>query len=431
MKNKQNYILLWLSQSFAQLGSSMTDFALIIWVYKQTGSAMAVSLLTFFTYLPYVLVSIFAGVFVDAHKKKSIMLFANTISAVCMVAVIILFFMGSLKIWQIYIINIVTGTMNAFQNPALTVAIGLMVPKEKYARISGLSSFSTSLIAVVTPMLAAFVSSFLGLAGVFAINILTFLIAFLSLLLLIEIPENHIESLKLEDTNILRGCSKGLSFIKMHKGILYIILSMALLNFFSRLTYENILPAMILSRSGGDNNTLGIVSGILGIGGIIGGAIVSFAKFPKQVTKAIYLSAAISFLFGDLFMGIGQNLLVWSLAAIAASVPIPFITAGQNIIMYNLVPKDMQGRVFAARNAIQYFTIPIGILLGGALADYVFEPFMVNYSWLASVLQNIVGTGHGAGMAVMFLCTGILGTVASVCFYRSRSIHNLKLNEIE
>lgn len=111
---------------------------------------------------------------------------------------------------------------------------------------------------------------------------------------------------------------------------------------------------------------------------------------------------------------------MWSVAGIAASLPIPFINANQNTIMYRKVPTDMQGRVFALRNAIQYVTIPIGIILGGWLADYIFEPFMRQENKLSGLLSVIVGSGAGSGMAVMFLCTGICGFVISVisCFNR-------------
>jgi hypothetical protein len=90
--------------------------------------------------------------------------------------------------------------------------------------------------------------------------------------------------------------------------------------------------------------------------------------------------------------------------------------------MYNTVPQEMQGRVFAVRNSMQCFTIPIGTLLGGALADYVFEPFMQSASASSHILQQLVGAGKGSGMAVMFLCTGILGFISSICFYRSKQI---------
>ncbi len=81
--------------------------------------------------------------------------------------------------------------------------------------------------------------------------------------------------------------------------------------------------------------------------------------------------------------------------------------------------------LFAVRNAIQYSTISAGIILGGWLADYVFEPFIVSGSRLAKMLGTIVGNGAGSGMAVMFLCTGICGFVVSVASCFNREIKKL------
>ena len=183
---------------------------------------------------------------------------------------------------------------------------------------------------------------------------------------------------------------------------------------------------MLLARSGGNDNILGIVSGLLGVGGIAGGLYVSFFELPKNSIKIIYFSAALSFIMGDLLMGLGQNVWLWCIAGLAASVPIPFVSAGQTVIIYNHISTKMQGRIFAVRNAVQYVTIPIGILLGGFLADYVFEPFMQSDKPLALLMQKIVGTGAGSGMAVMFLCTGILGCATSILWYRNGEIRKLK-----
>lgn len=143
---------------------------------------------------------------------------------------------------------------------------------------------------------------------------------------------------------------------------------MAVMNFFSRLTYENILSPMILARSGGSEYTLGIVSGVLGIGGILGGLLISLIELPKSIVKALY---------------------------------------------------------FSARNAIQYYTTPAGILLGGFLADYVFEPFMLSMNPFSELLQNFVGKGAGSGMAVMFLCTGILGSISCLLWSNNKFIQKL------
>ena len=72
------------------------------------------------------------------------------------------------------------------------------------------------------------------------------------------------------------------------------------------------------------------------------------------------------------------------------------------LLRYAMIPQKMQGRVFAARNAIQFGTIPIGILLGGFLADSVFEPFMAADSKIAATLSRLVGQGTGSGVITSY-----------------------------
>ena len=416
-KNFRKYIVLWLSQSVSGLGSSMTGFALVLWAYGQSRSAMSVSLMSFCNYVPYVVLSLFVGGFIDRHKKKTIMLVSDSIAAAGSLTVLALVLTGNLAIWNIYVINVIIGVTNAFQQPASAVATGRLVPEEKISNVSGMNSFSGNLIVVFSPMLAAFLFAVGGLPLILLIDLTSFAFAFCVLLFFIAIPE-----LPSEQTNSapFAGIAEGFAFLKKEKGILYIMLTMALINFFSRLTYENILSPMILARSEESSVTLGIVNACMGIGGIAGGIIVSVKKESRHKATAIYVSAALSFLFGDLMMAAGRNVFWWSVAATAASLPIPFIMANQNAILYRRIPAAMQGRVFAVRNAVQYSTIPIGIILGGYLADYVFEPFMGSEDGIADVLAKIVGGGPGSGMAAMFLCTGICGFAISMmsCFNR-------------
>ncbi len=424
MNNYKRYIIFWLSQSVSQLGSAMTAFALILLTYEQKNSAMAVSVMTFCNYVPFIIVSLVAGTFIDRHSKKAIMLISDSIAALCTLAVLVLWTTGSIEIWNIYVVNIVIGFMNAFQQPASAVAVGRIVPKEKLSNVSGMNSFSSNLITVLSPVLAAFIFSFSGLGTILIIDLVSFTFAFLVLLLVIRIPEDYA---KVSEKSILDGTREGFRFLKGEKGLLYIMLTMALINFFSRLTYENILSPMILSRSGGNSRTLGFVNAAMGIGGIAGGFIVSLKKASKRNAGMIYISAALSFLLGDIMMAVGRNGFMWSVAGIAASLPIPFIMAGQNVIMYSKIPDEMQGRVFAVRNAIQFGTIPFAILLGGFLADHVFEPFMRSDNAVADFLKVFVGHGSGNGMAVMFLMTGITGFLISIFSYRKREIRELDL----
>ena len=423
--NMRNFTLFWLSGSVSQLGSAMTSYALIIWAYQLTKSAMTVSLMSFSMYLPYICISIFAGAFIDRHSKKKIMLITDFMAAICTFVIFLLIVTNQFQIWHIYVVNMVIGFANSFQSPAQSVAVGIMVPKEEYARASGMNSFSNNLLTVATPMLAASLISVVGLKGILLIDVMTFLFAEGVLFFFIKIPE-VINRHGNKNQSIFAGCKEGVQFLCNHKGILYIVLSMACMNFFSRLTYENILSPMILARSGGNTQVLGIVTGMIGFGGILGGLLVSLRKKSDNKIAEIFLTAAFSFLCGDLLMGVGRNVVLWSIAALAASVPIPFITAAQNAIMYEVIPREVQGRIFAVRNAIQFCTIPIGILLGGFLADYAFEPFIVSGSQGAKWVQGLVGNSEGSGMALMFVMTGFLGCLTSLLWYRSREIRKLK-----
>lgn len=424
MDNKfKKYLVFWFSQAVSQLGSQMTSFALILWAYSQTSAAMTVSLMSFFNYVPYILASIVAGTFVDSHSKKKIMLASDTIAACCSLAVFVLSGAGALRMYHIYMVNFVIGIMNAFQGPALAVAVGRMVPQEKLAQVSGMNSFSDNLILALAPALSASLFAFGGLEIVLCIDLFSFAFAFFVLLFWIRIPESgHVTG---DDRGVFRGCREGFRYLGTDRAVLTIIITMALLNFFSRLTYENILSPMILARSGNNSFVLGVVNAVMGIGGILGGILVATGKFGKNSVRMIYVSAMLSFLLGDLTMGLGRGVVLWSFAGLMASLPIPFINAGQNVILYHRVPTEIQGRIFAVRNAIQFCTIPIGILLGGFLADYVFEPFMEGENALAGALHILTGDGSGSGMAVMFLCTGTLGSLFSYVFYRSRSVQTL------
>lgn len=418
----KKYVILWLSQSVSGLGSSMTGFALILWAYGQNRSAMSVSLMSFCGYVPYVVLSLFVGGFIDRHKKKTIMLASDGVAAAGSLAVLALLLTGRLEIWSIYAVNAVIGVTNAFQQPASAVAAGRLVPEEKISNASGMRSFSDNLILVFSPMLAAFLFAAGGLFPILLIDLISFVVAFGALLFFIAVPEQREEK---NHGPPFAGIGEGFAFLKQEKGIFYMMLTMALINFFSRLTYENILSPMILSRSAGDSAVLGIVNACMGMGGIAGGMIVSVKKESRKKAAALYASAAFSFLFGDLMMAVGRNVFWWSAAAIAAALPIPFIQANQNAILYRKIPSAMQGRVFAVRNAVQYSTIPVGILLGGWLADRVFEPFMASGSGLAGVLGAIVGKGAGSGMAAMFLCTGICGFAVSAASCFNREIRKL------
>ena len=177
----RDFYLLWSTQSLSQLGSAMTGFALTLWLYEKTGSALSTAALTICTYAPYVLMSIFAGAVTDRFDKKKTMLACDTFAAVCTVLILVLYKTDLLCVWHLYAVNAVSGLMNTVQQPASEVAYTLVIPKEQYQRTSGLQSLSRSVISVGNPLIAAAVYGIAGLGAVIMLDLASFAIAFVTL----------------------------------------------------------------------------------------------------------------------------------------------------------------------------------------------------------------------------------------------------------
>lgn len=198
IKDLRYFLILWLSQSFSSLGSAMTNFALVIWSYQQYGSALQTALLAICSYAPYVLMSIFAGALSDRWNKKLTMLLCDSFAAGCTVIVLILLQSDKLELWHLYCLNALNGLMNTVQQPSADVTTSLLTPKKYYQKISGMRSFSNSLVSVITPVLATALLSLFSVRTVIAFDLFSFGAAFISLLFFIRIPELKSESLAKE-----------------------------------------------------------------------------------------------------------------------------------------------------------------------------------------------------------------------------------------
>ncbi len=407
------FIILWGSQSISELGSSMTSFALVLWAYGQKGTAMSTVSMAFFTYLPYVLVSLFAGTLADRWKKKHIMFVCDTIAAMGSMAIFVLLLSGQLAMWHLYGINLVIGAMNAFQQPASMVAVTLLTPRKHYSNVSGMQAFSNALVAILQPVLATFVMSLGGLTAVLVIDLATFIVAFVTLAFFIRIPEVS-GSTSGQKSGFFKQTADGIRYLRKQRAIWRMILFFALVNLLSSMAGNALMPAMILSRTGNDQRTLSIVSACLGIGTMAGGLWATFARPVKSRRRAIFLSCGLSFLFCDCLWGFGRTWPIWAFAALIGNFPIPILNAGMTSVMRERIPVEWQGRVFSTQAAFQFFTIPLGYLLGGVLADYVFEPFMLRTSYWQNMLEMLVGSGKGSGIALIFLLTGMIGFIISI-----------------
>lgn len=418
LKELKTFIILWLTQALSSLGSSMTGFALVIWLYNNSGSALTTALLTVCSYAPYVIVSIFAGAISDKWNKKAVMLVCDSFAALTTVCVLVLFKTNSLEVWHLYILNALNGLMNSVQSPASDVATTLLTPEKHYQKTSAMRYFSNSLVSILTPVLAAAIVSFAGLDAVIAFDLATFAVAFTVLLFFIKIPE--VPQNESSKETLLQSAKGGISYLGRNKGILCMILFLSAINFIASI-YNAALPALILSKS--DEAALGAVSSSVGIATLVGSVIATFFPKPKSRSKTICVCLLVSMSTENFLLAFGNNTIAWCIGAVLGWLFIPLMSANYDVIFRSTVPKEMLGRVYSVRNTLQFFSIPVGYFLGGFLVDKVFEPFMSGTK--NTLLLNIFGTEKGSGAAFLFFVIGIAGVIVCVVFSRIKALREL------
>jgi MFS family permease len=325
----RDFLILWGSQSVSTLGTAMTNFALIVWVYGQKGTASSITLLSVFSFLPSILFCFIAGTVADRWDKKRIMLTADLIAAVGTVTVLMLYLTSTLQIRHLYIINFLLSFMNAFQNPASYVATSLLVPKEHYVRVSGLHALSGSIVTILAPAFGSAVLSFGGLETVLMIDSATFLVAFFILFLFIKIPK-IIRKGKEKKESFVQSCRVGIDFLRKHSVLLRIILFFAFVNLIAKMGGYGMLPALVLGRTGNDQVALGMVEAAVGIGTLVGSIFVTLMKPAQNRVKVIFFTCGISFLLGDVGQSLTHSLPLWIAEALTSNVPMAFFEREPN-----------------------------------------------------------------------------------------------------
>ena len=425
-KQLHSFLLLWGLQTVSQLGTAMTDYAIIIWVYSQRGTASSVTLLTVCTFLPTIFFRFLAGSMVDRQNKKRIMLIADLVAACGTLTVFVLHSADVLQIWHLYVINFLLSLMNAFQEPASFVAVSMLVPKEQYARAGGLQGFGGAAVSILAPALGALLVAAGGLELVLTIDLATFAFAFLILLFLIRIPEA--ERQKADEEPFSRTCLAGIRYLREHDAILRMTLFLAVINFLAKLGNDGMLSPFILGRTGNNQAVLGAVESATALGVMAGSLLATLTKPARKRTPLIFITTGLIFA-GNIIQSLTSRPWLWCVAAFGSYVMAAVMNVNMDILMRDKVPLEMQGRVFSAKSTLQNFTIPPALLLGSLLADSVFEPFMMADSPVQRFLTGFFGTGKGAGIGVMFFIVGIAGMLVSFTRLRKPVYRELDEND--
>ena len=409
----------WMGQLVSQVGTSMTGFAMTIWVYQETGSVTRLGVMLLAVNLPGILLAPTAGVMVDRINRRVVMLVADSIAGLGSLTLALLFFADILVYWQILIVVAVSSAASAFQEPAYRSAIPTIVPKERLGRANGLTELGPAVGTLVAPAIAGGLLLAVGLGAVLAVDFATFVVAAVTLFI-VRFPDVVDETV--ERRNIRSEFLEGLDYLKDRRGLLGFLSIAAALNFV--LTFANVLwvPVFLafMNEAG-----LGLTMGAIGAALVIGSLVMSAWGGPKARVRGM---------LG--FMGLGGVGLI-----IAGLRPQPVVAIGGAMLLMGVIPivngtsqtlwqtkiaPAIQGRVFSTRRMIAQMATPVAFVAAGPVADNVFEPLLLDDGLLADSVGKVWETGVGRGSALLVSCVGLAVIVLAGIAWLTPSIRNIE-----
>jgi MFS transporter, DHA3 family, macrolide efflux protein len=434
----RGFLIIWLGELISMLGSGLTGFALGVWIYQETGLATPFALTVLFGSLPRIILSPFAGSIADRWNRRWIMILADTGSALVTLLAYFLLQENDLQIWMIYLISICYSIFGAFQEPAYTASITMLVPKKDLARASGLGSLGQALEALLTPVAAGFLFVTIGLRGIILIDFLTFFFA-IGALLLVPIPQPEYrrpgeaaESAFPESpqppiqpkASLWADAVFGWRYLRSRSGLFILLWFYALVNFFLNFSMV-LLGPMVLSQHSA--REYGLVQMFIGAGTLAGSLVLSAWGGPKgrkipTVIGFITLCSA-----GLLVAGISSYVFLIGAGLFLMLFSVPIASGSSQVIFQSKVAPDVQGRVFAIRSMISRSVTPLAFALAGPLADRLLEPLMAAQGALGqSLLGSLFGSGPGRGIGVGFVFSGLCLLVACAWAYANPRLRLLE-----
>jgi DHA3 family macrolide efflux protein-like MFS transporter len=401
------FVVVWLGQVVSLLGTAMSTFGLSLWAYKATGLATPLAMIGVFYVTPQVVLGPFVGVLVDRGNRKLMMMVSDLGAALSTALILALYTSGSLQVWHLYITATLAGTLQGFQWPAYSAAISLMLPKEQYTRANGMLDMAGSGSQIVAPLLAGALLAPIGLAGILILDLVSAAVA-IGTLLFVDVPQPpRTEAGRQGAGHFLKEAIYGFRYILARPSLLGLQTLFLAGNLFNGMSWAVFAP-MILARSGNNELTLASVQSAGAVGSLAGGLVMSAWGGPRRRIHGVLLGWSLSGLLGVGVLGMGQSVPVWMAGCFLWGLFGPLIGGCNQAIWQVKVTPDVQGRVFTARQFIAWMAMPVGQAAAGPLADRLLEPTMAEGNGLSPILGRLVGTGAGAGMALLLVASGLL-----------------------
>ncbi|MER5425189.1 non-ribosomal peptide synthetase/MFS transporter [Streptosporangium roseum] len=396
----RRFLLISVGQLVSITGSALTEFAIPIWIYLNTGSLARFALFAVLGLVPGMLVAPLAGAIVDRYDRRRVMLCGDVAAGGTQLALGVLLWTGNLEIWHIYPLLACLSVALTFQRFAYGSAIPQIVPKRFLGHANGVVQMATGTAQLVVPLIATGLMATIGLGGILVIDVASYAVATIVLLFVrfpAGMPWRRREGVVTEMMNGIRHSWGNPGF----RGMLVFF---AVLNVFLSPLFLMISP-LVLSFATLDD--VGRVAFAGGLGVFLGGLLMTAWGGPRRRRLYGVLLATLALAVFCVVTGFRQNLPLIAAGAFGMSFCLTLLNGVYATIIQVKVPQRFHGRVIALNTLVAWSTLPIGFGVVAPYGSAVFEPLLAPDGPLASTVGALIGTGEGRGIGFMYACFGL------------------------
>lgn len=368
---KRTFAVIWTGQFVSLLSSSAVNFAMIIWLSLETGSAEVLAFAAIAGFLPQTLIGPFAGVYIDRWDRKKTMIAADAFIAVCTLAMSLLFYFGNFNLNFIYILLALRSVGSAFHMPAMQASVPLIVPESELIRVAGFNQIIQSVSSIAGPALGALAIGLLDIGQVLLLDTAGALFAIITLVM-VKIPSPvNVDQASASIRQVIGDINQGVNAVLANRGLSFMFL-FSILATFCIMPVAVLFPLLTLQHFGGGKFEMSLIEVVWGVGMLIGGSLLGI--FKPTINKVIIVNS-MHILLGITLLGSGilpsdeyaQFVVLTTFGGMAASI----YHASFTTIIQEKVDPAMLGRVFSMFFSIALLPSLIGLLGTGFLADYI------------------------------------------------------------
>ena len=410
----------------ANTANNFLWFALTFWAYLETKSVLATSIIGGSYMAIASIVGIFLGSIVDHNPKKKAMLGSTVVSLICYVLALLSYLaipphdrldLATLPFWSLVFFTLVGAIAGGVRNIALSTLVTALVDESVRDRANGMVGTVQGVGFAITSVFSGLAIGFLGMGWCLGI------VLFLSLVAILHLASIRFDEVKSEETS---DEPKKVDL----KGTLRVIGSvpglMALILF---ATFNNFLGGVFMSLMDPYGLSLvsvevwGFIWGFLSLAFIAGGIVVARRGLGKKPLRSLLLANVVMWVICILFP-MRSSIVMLTAGIFVYMCLMPMCEAAEQTLLQTVVPHERQGRVFGFALTVETAASPITAFIIGPVAQYWVIPFM-NGGAGSQTIGSWFGTGPERGMALIFVCAGIIGLIVTILAMQSGSYRSL------